>query len=594
MADSPKSRTITSLQSSLSPRQIVLALLIVNFVWRLLWLPLSQGAYTDGILQVDMIRFGLTYWPPFYGLLTRLFAWAPGVGLEDAGRFVSLICGTLTLIPVAVIAQRLFGLRAALMAMIVYTCSPVPLRWSLQVMSDAPFTLFWMLSLSAMILAADALWPAHFLQPGEEKRGRAPRRASQWLLLASLTGALATLTRYQGVFLFPLIGLLVYYGMMRPAPATAAEGDEGEKKESEKKDDGTPPADETERPLPWWVTLTPWLILPVWLFQKGPGPLMIHISQIGERAQSESFLQTLLNYWWYFEQFVLMSPYFLTYGIFGFAVYGLFRTQYKTTRIRLSAYAALYLILAILALQSVFQAFQSRYLLPLIPLFCIAAGHGIAIWQKRCIDHRVRFLALVVPSLGFGLLFSAAVAFYQGTPFADIKEAGEYVASLPQFHETLQMDRDIFTTEVYNADIPTPKIEFWTGRDDVLILGGEIQPKPGDYIILPSVYGGLGRGGWTQYQSVKKEVSMLLPAKELKTFAYISYPLLPDIMEEPGTHVNPLAWHLRYIRQNFETSVLEVVIPGDAPQAPPAGGESPGAEAGAAPDQAPSAGAPSL
>lgn len=578
MADSPQSRTITSLQSSLSPRQIVLALLIVNFVWRLLWLPLSQGAYTDGILQVDMIRFGLTYWPPFYGILTRLFAWAPGVGLEDAGRFVSLICGTLTLIPVAVIAQRLFGLRAALMAMVVYTCSPVPLRWSLQVMSDAPFMLFWMLSLSAMVLAADAFWPEHFLQPGDEKRGRAPRRGSQWLLLASLSGAIATLTRYQGIFLIPLVGLLVYTAMMRRAP-TAAEG--GEKRGSGESGEAAPD-DEPGRALPWWGTLAPWLILPVWLFQKGPGPLMIHVSQIGDRAQSGSFLQTLLNYWWYFEQFVLMSPYFLTYGIFGFAVYGLFRTQYKTTRIRLSAYASIYLILAILALQSVFQAFQSRYLLPLIPLFCIASGHGIAVWQKRCMEHRVRFLALVLPSLGFGLLFSAAVAFYQGTPFADIKEAGEYVASLPQIHETLQMDREVFTTEVYNADIPTPKVEFWTGRDDVRILGGELQPKPGDYIILPSVYGGLGRGGWTQYQAVKKEISMLLPAKELKTFAYISYPLLPDIMEEPGTHVNPLAWHLRYIRQNFETAVLEVVIPGDLPEQGEAEGASADAGASAA------------
>lgn len=554
MADRRSSTTITSLESSLSSRQIVLIFLGVNLVWRLLWLPLSKGAYTDGILQVDMVRFGLTYWPPLYGILTRLFAWMPGLGLENSGRLISLICGTLTIIPIAAIAQRLFGLRAALLAMVAYTCSPIPLRWSLQVMSDTPFLLLWTFSLAALMLAAESFWPEHFAQAEGDARRRDERKGRQWLLLASLTGALATLTRYQGILLFPVVGAVVY-GAMRPRRASASGGDKAEAAVPEQKTGA----------MPWWVTLTPWAMFPVWLLQKGPGPLMIHISQIGERSQAGSLLQTLLNYWWYFEQFVLMGPYFLTYGIFGFAAYGLFRTQYKTIRIRLSAFASIYLILAILALQSIFQAYQSRYLLPLVPLFCIAAGHGMAIWQKRCIEHRGRFLALVVPALIYGLFMSSAVAFYQGTPFLDIKEASLYVRSLPQVHERLGLEREVFTTEVYNADIPTPKVEFWTGRDRVHVLGGAVQPKPGDYIILPSMYGGLGRGGWTQYQQVKRELSMLLPAKELQRFAYISYPLFPDLMEEPGTHVNPLAWHLRYMRQNFETTVLEVVLPGEGP-----------------------------
>lgn len=545
----------------------------VNLVWRLLWLPLSKGAYTDGILQVDMVRFGLTYWPPFYGILTRLFAWMPGMGLENSGRLIALLCGTLTVIPVAVIAQRLFGLRAALMAMAAYTCSPIPLRWSMQVMSDTPFLLLWMLALACVILAAEAFWPDEFPPAEGESAKRDDRKGMQWLLLASLTGALATLTRYQGIFLVPIIGA-VLYGATRPAsPEQPGPEKAGAGKTGKSAPEPAAPGKKSG-PMPWWVALAPWAMFPVWMLQKGPGPLMIHVSQIGERSQSGSLLQTLLNYWWYFEQFVLMGPYFLTYGIFGFAAYGLFRTQYKTKRIRWSAYAAIYLSLIVLALQSVFQAYQSRYLLPLAPFFCIAAGHGMAIWQKRCIEHRVRFLALAVPALMYGLFISSAVAFYQGTPFLDIKEASLYVRSLPQVHERLGLDREVFTTEVYNADIPTPKVEFWTGRERVHVLGGSLQPKPGDYIILPSMYGGLGRGGWTQYQQVKRELSMLLPAKELQRFAYVSYPLFPDTMEEPGTHVNPLAWHLRYMRQNFETTVLEVVLPGEGPA--PAGDE-PGA-----------------
>ena len=36
-------------------------------------------------------------------------------------------------------------------------------------------------------------------------------------------------------------------------------------------------------------------------------------------------------------------------------------------------------------------------------------------------------------------------------------------------------------------------------------------------------------------------------------------PLLPDIMERPGTHQNPMAWMLRYRKQHFRTTIHEVV-----------------------------------
>lgn len=576
LASSPEIVT-TRLQSSLEPRQIILILVGVNLVWRLMWLPMSQGAYTDGILQIDMFRSGLTYWPPLYALLVRTIAWAPGLGLERAGQFISVLAGTLTVIPVAVIAQRLFGMRAALFAMLAYTCSPTALRWSVQVMTDAPFMAFWMFSLCAMVLAAEAYWPELFVQPGEEKRARDMKLGGQWLLLASLTGALASLTRYQGIFLLPPAALLAWRTSL---PHVAGRDESGE---PAGKGNGAAakqePAPAGPAGMAWWMTVAPWGLVPLWILRRGPGPLLIHFAQIGDRAEAGSLLQTFLNYWYYFEQFVLMSPYFLTYGIFGFCVYGLFRTQYKTTRIRMSAYTAIYLTLTILVLHSVFQAFQSRYLLPLVPLACIGAGHGMAVWQKRCMENRGRFLMLAAPALIFGLLFSSLVAFYQGTPFIDIKEACQYVKTLPAGGE-------VFTTEFYNADVPTPKVQYWTGRDRVFLLGSEVQPKPGDYIIMPSLYGGLGVAGWKQYQQVKKEIEMLMPAKKLQSFAYISYPLLPDIMEEPVTHVNPLAWYLRYMRQNFETTVFQVVAPGTPPEPQPAAAaeEETPAPAGGGPD----------
>src|SRR5262249_7060362 len=83
-----------------------------------------------------------------------------------------------------------------------------------------------------------------------------------------------------------------------------------------------------------------------------------------------------------------------------FFLYGLMRVNWGTVRLRWSGYAALYLTLAILALQAVFSSFQERYLLPLLPLVCLYAGHGLGTWERRMEKRGLRFWVVAGPALG--------------------------------------------------------------------------------------------------------------------------------------------------------------------------------------------------
>lgn len=504
----------------------MLAFAAVNLLWRLIFWPISQGSYTDGVLQINMFAYELGFWPPLYALITRLLSWIPALGLEGAGRLVSLVFGVLVIFPLGSVARRLFGFRAALWAMVAWTVSPMALRWSLQAMTDMPMTFFWMASLASLVIGVEFYLPGLF--PNNEDRIADPRQGNQWLLIASLCGAMATLTRYQGILL--LVPLAWAAWKLIPLGRGATKN---------------------YHPL---VTLAPWLAVPAWVLGRGLGQIQDHLAQFSERAAPE-FLPSLIQiYWNYFESFVLISPYFLTYGLFGFFLYGLFRTQWTTARLRWAAWVSLFLALCILVLQSRFAAFQARYLLPLVPLVCLFAGHGMATWERRQKGRPWRKWGVILPAVGYGLIFSLLVAVWQGGAFLDIKQATQYVID----EMNLPVEQVIFTNEVYNAKIGPAKVKFWSGGEHRVELLGSYQPMPGDVIILSSAYG----GGVMASRRVREQLMTKLPARVVrKPFARFARPLLPDIMQEPGTHPNPLAWHFRYQRQYFETTVLEVLSP---------------------------------
>lgn len=511
------------------PTIIILAFVAMNLVWRSLFLPVSQSAYTDGVLQIEAFRFGMSYWPPLYALAARLFAWIPGMGLEGSARLISILAATWAVVPLAAIARRLFGFSAAIWTMAVWTASPVALRWGLAVMTDSLATSLWITSLGALVIAVESLMPGLFPKSDGVTPEARPARCNQFLLMASLAGTLATLTRYQGVLLLLPLALAVW------KISTVAKH-------------------MPNRPYSPWLTLLPWAAAPLWMLRQGPAPLLAHFGQFSDRAGSLGLGSALLRYWYYIEGFLMASPYFLTWGVFGFLIFGLLRTNWATVRLRWAAWTALYFAVAVIVLQACFQSFQFRYMLPLVPLTCIFAGHGLEVWKKRCDGSHVRFWSLAGPALLFSFVISIFVAANQGEPFLDIKQASRYVA------ETGVPDSArIFSNEFYNEEMIAPyKVRFWTGDDKAKTLQGNSQMQPGDIIMISSFY----EGSWENYKRKLELISEALPVSVDKQFSYTSRPLFPDLMNTAMLHGNPSGFDHRYQRQMFQTTVL---VMGEAP-----------------------------
>ncbi len=491
-----------------------LLLMLAALAGRAIFLPFSQGAYTDGILAIETFRFGLSYWPPLYALAARALFWLPGVDLQMAGRLVSLLAGALTVLPLMALAGRLFGHRAARWAAIVWIVSPLPMRWSLQVMTDPLMILLWAGALAALASAID-LRPPHHLRPAAPD----PRAAFSTLLLASLLGALATLTRYQGIFLLaPMLIAAWWLGRGRPAI---------------------------------WFALLPWLVVPAWLGREGLGPLLAHFEQIGERAHGITLYALLA------EEFLMRAPYFFGWGIFAFMIYGLLRADWSNSRTRAAGWTALYLTVAVLALQAVFMSFQERYLLPLAPLVCLFAGQGFAVWQGRIAGRSRWFLIPIAAALGHALVFSALVAFWQGQPFHDLEQATRLVSQIPA-----QSAPRVWTNEFYNPRVDSqagpPKVVFWLGDQRPV---GFLPPEawnalaPGDVIIYSNWYFPGSHSDFLQF------VASQARARNLRLLARHSrraVPLLPDLMPpDLGVNQHPNAVAFRYQPILFETFVLQ-------------------------------------
>lgn len=511
-----------------------LTFFVATLLWHGLFLPFSRGAYTDGILQIDCFRFGMTYWPPLYALMTRALSWIPGIELESAARTISLLAGAFVAIPLGALARRLFGLRAAFWAMTAWLISPMALRWSVQVMTDMPAAALWTGTLAALVIAVERYLPGMFPDDG---RGNLPdpARGNRWLLAATALATATTMTRHQGILLLPLTLLAAWRlgALGRVLPG--------------------------RRWNPWW-TQAIWIVVPAWVLHSGMTPLLNHLAQFTQRAESGSVLETLLVvYWNTFESFVAVTPYCVTYGLFGFLLYGLFRVKWETARLRWAGWAALYLTLTIFVLQSVFRSFQTRYLLPLLPLVCLFAGHGLATWERRVGARSWRFWLLAGATVIYGLVFSAMVGIHQGNPFLDIKEASIYVRD----EMGLDPEQRILTNERYGSMVG-PKVNFWSGGHPVASLH-ETTPQPGDVILISSYDAG-GRNQMFRLVGLLQRN----PAVERvgDPFVRVAIPLLPDLMPEPivadpgqgpiSLNQDPMAWNMRYGAQPFITVLLRV------------------------------------
>lgn len=538
-----------------SNRVVVWAFVVFVGLLRLALLNINQGEYSDGVLQITQFERTDSFWPPLYTALVWLLR---QVGLETltAGRLVSWGASVL-LVPLLWWTTRLWaGRRAAFFTLAVYAAAPLAMRWSVRVMTDMLFTTLLYAACTSLLILWSRARPSHKIMHEVTRDhslqlfDKARRHPGTTLIVATLLAVAATLTRYQGLLLLPpLLGTLL--GIWKYIPRTtriyvcAAQG--------------------------------AWLLLPAWLQFQQFG----HVDQVVGRTSEFGIWQTLLNYWNLGEMFLYILPYILTLPIFAFFVLGLAKGPVRNSEQEANAalplrWLLLYVGLAVVVAQAIFQSFQTRYLLPALPLVWTVAGAGFAQAERLlCVrgdrGHKT-FAVLATVALIWSLGFALTSTILQRQAFADIYTAGKYIQAL-----NLPQSTPIYTNERYGnkAGMDGINLAFAAGRQVKLMpeaeawmifyASGGTVPIPldlpamePDSIIVVSSRNALGMQSYSGFLRFLQQRYELTPMPNA-IFNRSIVPLLPDIMAEAGSEQNPIAWAAyRYQPQIFQTRLLRV------------------------------------
>ena len=120
---------------------------------------------------------------------------------ETAGRMVSVLMGSLTVIPLFLLTKRTFGLRIAAITALFYIINPRLADYSADVLREPTF---WFFSITALWLAWEGV----------------SRNNLIWMILANISTALAAFTRIEGVAIFVVIlfWIIWYFTKQKPDP----------------------------------------------------------------------------------------------------------------------------------------------------------------------------------------------------------------------------------------------------------------------------------------------------------------------------------------------------------------------------------------
>ncbi len=488
------------------------AFLVVNLLLRLFLININQAEYTDGILQLTVFENRAGLYPPLYGALA--FWLEPFVGSRElAGRLISAIGGTLSLVPVYLFTITLARPCAARFSALFFTLCPLILRWSLRVMTDSLF-----LCLSSWAVLA-------MLMNYQERRSAL--KADRWLAAASIFAALSALTRYQGAFLAILLLIELFVFLYR------------------------------WRKLPWTTILASvlWVALPIWIYEHG----FVHQTQFAQRNAGQ-WIATLLAWVNLAESFVLIFPYYLGWPIFLFALVGFMRVDWRVGSRRhfLMLWGVWGAIL--LGLQSVFGSFQYRYLMPIFPAAIALAGAGASYLEDRWMrkGRPWVFSVALVLGLSYLVIFTAAVLIFQRQAFGDQRAAADFV------RQRIPKQTPVLANERYGdfLSLGCVKLSYWSKRPVVPVYEYLPQrpdqplPKvipPGSYVILGNAY-----GGDEMVDYLAAILTYYYHMRYAASFDTTVFPLMDDIMVNPLFNQNPLGWVMRYSPQLFSTHIYVV------------------------------------
>jgi len=118
---------------------------------------------------------------------------------ETAGRMVSVLMGSLTVIPLFLLTKRMFGLRIASITALFYIINPRLADYSADVLREPTF---WFFSITALWLAWEGVSRDNLI----------------WMILSSISTALAAFARIEGVAIFVVILLWIIWYFARQKP----------------------------------------------------------------------------------------------------------------------------------------------------------------------------------------------------------------------------------------------------------------------------------------------------------------------------------------------------------------------------------------
>ncbi len=393
--------------------RILLALFLAAFITRSSLINWYSAEYSDAILYITFFYNDSIHIAPLYGFILEpfynLFSFIPTH--EFAGSFISILSASLSVVPLFLIGRYFFTDKVGVYSVLFFIVSPVALRWNIRVMTDSLFTLFFLLCVYSLVR----------LYYESDKR---------WLFWSVFLAGMASLTRYQGLALTPIVAFLCIRELRRKRYWALAIA------------------------IP---AVLPWLFFCWWIFSRKFGQIGVYKNQ----------MQGLSNYLEMFTTYMSVLPYALTYPVFALFCYGVYKS-WRMERGRVLAIIFAALFLPWLIMHTFYSELVIRTFLPLFPLAMIFAAYAATLIKRE--------KTVMVVSLVISMVCAGAVLYYQRDTFGDIKRASQWVR--------FNVDP---SAHVYATDSSNLKTKFWSRRD-INKYRPDAPFKPGDYLLLPSFY----------------------------------------------------------------------------------------------------------
>ena len=480
---------------------------VVSLIVRLALVWLNKAEYTDGVIQLELLQSPVVFFPPGYSTAVWSINGILG-NLLYSGRITSVLAATGSVVVCFLLAKRILSHeRTAVIAALLLTLSPIFNRWSIRVMTDSLFLLVFLICcLQYMNLLANPK--------------KSPVRFLGWI-------GIACLVRYQGLFFIPFFLYLLWT------------------RRSAIKDSGI-----GRQLIPTLVSLLPWFLLGFWISVRGFG----HAQQFIDRG-SYGFWLTFSLYFGMFETYLLYWPWVMTYGTFILGCCGIVLISRNNGLEKRFAFFMLITALVFLLVHSCFLSFQYRYLLPLVPLWCIAAARGWIEMELRIPRRYINLLKILI--ITNMVVMSTAVLYFQRTAFGDIADSARFI-NTAKFKRMVEDDSRILSDEIYRQGVYNVKMKFWAGQGAEFHFYPMTEPKVGDIVILHNTYSDLAKE--------KKRLEEKFDLSIMQTWYsnniwgdYTALPLLPDIMVNPpdvSLTSNPPCMAFRFAPQTYYSVAL--------------------------------------